>query len=126
MYKPYKTLCGDNFDKSEYDMFIEHVLEPKLNEIKQMFLKKALEYSEQNDLFHNFYNGATMDNISPTRCLWDYMRKHLVSIQDIVNNPKRFDIETIQEKTSDVILYLILLEGIIRRDLAVPKSLKNV
>ncbi len=99
-----------------YKDFLENVLEPKLAEITNLSFDKSREYSAEHEVFHNFMEGARMDGISPQECLWDYMRKHLVSVSDVVHGRIRYNPAKLKEKTKDIILYMILLEAIMLDD----------
>lgn len=86
--------------------------------------KKNDEYSRNNDKLHNFKTAARYDNESPEKSLWGMLKKHLVSIQDIVNDieqayrpgggcvklPSR---EVLAEKSTDTIDYIVLFEALI-------------
>jgi len=81
---------------------------------------KHKEYSRNNDKLHNFKVAGRIDNESPEKALWGMFKKHLVSIQDMVNDsndpewmgtlPSQ---ERLSEKIGDSVNYLILLEGLI-------------
>ncbi len=95
------------------DLFTDKILRPRLDAIHELFADKSVEYASDKNIFENFTQGARMDNITPQKCLWDYMRKHLVSIKDMIDNPHKTTPEKASEKIGDVILYLITLEGMI-------------
>ncbi len=95
--------------------FIDNILEPRLDNTRHTLAIKGKEYANNQDVFHNFNKGAAIDNISPERCLWDYMRKHLVSLQDLIEDPNTRTPEKTDEKIGDVICYLILLEGLLKQ-----------
>lgn len=91
-----------------------------------MLCQKNEEYSRNGDKLHNFKQAARIDNESPERALWGMMKKHLVSIQDIINDIN-YMYETIDhdteiklpsekilaEKIGDTINYIVLLEALI-------------
>ena len=103
------------------------VVAKRLESIKSILQKKAVEYSSDGNRFHNFDKAAQITNQSAERCLWNFAMKHLVSVDDIVEQEKWFYAMTTQdkaayvalidEKIGDMINYLILLEGIIKRDI---------
>ena len=98
----------------KHSQFIRHILIPRLNDIGNRLNCKASEYAKDGNIFHNFIQGAQFDSITPKRCLWDYMRKQLISIKDLVDDNKKATPKLVDEKIGDVICYLILLEGIIK------------
>jgi len=100
------------------------VFDKLLNQILQRTIKvlksKSAEYSTDYDKFYNFKRTATILGKSPEQALWGMALKHLVSIIDIIEN-----IETnrqypnkslLEEKITDMVNYLILLEGVIKEN----------
>ena len=82
-----------------------------------MLGEKNEEYARGGDKLHNFKVAGRYDNESPDRALWGMLKKHLVSIQDIINDvdgggvcPSR---EMVDAKVSDYINYGLLLEGLL-------------
>jgi hypothetical protein len=76
---------------------------------------KGEEYSRQGDRLHNFKRAAEIEGCSPERALVGMWMKHVVSIIDIVNDlPELPDEAKLDEKFTDAINYLILLEALIR------------
>lgn len=92
--------------------FTKTILEPRLKKTRELLTSKGDEYAATNNVFHNFIKGAAIDKITPERCLWDYMRKHLVSVQDMIEDSENFSMPQISEKIGDIICYLILLEAL--------------
>ena len=87
---------------------------------------KAGEYAKDNNRFHNFDVAARIKGESPEKALYGMSIKHFVSVVDLVAGaadlPERYakgeDIEAIiNEKIGDMINYLILLEGLLKRRL---------
>ena len=77
--------------------------------------KKNEEYSRNNDKLHNFKTAAMIRNITPEDALIGMWLKHLVSVFDIVDDlPKLPDNSILEEKITDSINYLVLLEALIK------------
>ena len=92
-------------------------MDSRFKKCKELLLgEKNVEYSRNGDKLHNFKVAAKMRNTTPENALIGMWVKQLVSIFDIVNDlkgeelPKR---ETLAEKITDSINYLILLEALI-------------
>lgn len=75
--------------------------------------EKAIEYSRNNDPFHNFNKGALQTGKDPRVVLYGFLLKHLISLNDIVDDLERLGKEPIEsmidEKIGDTIIYLALL-----------------
>jgi len=77
--------------------------------------KKNEEYSRNNDKLHNFKTAAMIRNSTPEDALIGMWLKHLVSVFDIVDDlPKLPDNSILEEKITDSINYLVLLEALIK------------
>ena len=77
---------------------------------------KNKEYSRGEDKLHNFKVAGRMGNVTPEFALIGMFMKHLVSIFDIVNDLRDEKLPTkelIDEKFTDVVNYMVLLEGLI-------------
>ena len=79
---------------------------------------KNAEYSRNDDKLHNFKRAGALLGCTPHEALIGMWSKHLVSILDMVSDyattgkiPSSF---TIDEKFTDAINYLHLLEGLFR------------
>lgn len=75
---------------------------------------KGEEYSRCGDRLHNFKVAAALQGTTPERALWGMAVKHIVSIQDIIDDPNAVREETFYEKTQDLINYIILLTAMVR------------
>ena len=76
---------------------------------------KGLEYSRNGDRLYNFYRVAAMNEETPEQSLWGMLSKHIVSIQDMIDNTEHGECPTkaqIDEKIGDMINYMHLLEGL--------------
>lgn len=97
----------------DFNALVENII---IKELKDLLLSKGKEYSGLNDRFENFKKGAAIDDETPERTLWGYVKKHIVSISTYL---KRLDdgyspsIEEWRAKIRDIIVYMILLEGLL-------------
>lgn len=98
------------------------LLERRLTLTQRVLGTKAAEYATDRDRLHNFNTAAkdfSVTGETPAQCLWGMARKHVVSIQDMIEQSARgkvFDIAVLDEKIGDAINYLILLEGILQEE----------
>lgn len=95
---------------------LEMIIEHRLSHCKMLLTKKGLEYAPV-DRLANFKRAGKLLNCSPAKALIGMKAKHDVSILDIVDKIERnekISYEMLQEKISDTINYLLLLEAIIR------------
>jgi len=87
--------------------------------MKSVLQSKGSEYATNADRMRNFNNAGRMDNESPERALWGMLKKHLVSIRDLIDwvetNPEKINNALIDEKIGDGINYLTLLESMLHR-----------
>lgn len=90
------------------------LVERRKQKITEVLIEKGKEYSTDNNKLHNFDKAARMRNISRERALDGMLLKHLVSVDDIIDNidkgilPSR---KLLDEKIGDCINYYILLEA---------------
>ena len=74
---------------------------------------KAKEYAT-TDRLHNFRVAAKLQGISETQALAGMMAKHSVSVYDMCMSNHRHPIALWQEKITDSINYLLLLNAMVR------------
>lgn len=92
------------------------MIEEILNRSKAVLDRKAEEYSSDINRFHNFDVIARIEKIPAEKALWGLFLKHFVSLKDIVENiPDTPSDELLEEKITDSINYLVLLEMLIKR-----------
>lgn len=96
----------------------ERLVDTRLQLIKDTLLAKGKEYQNgRDDVSHNFKVAARMRGITPEQALDGMLLKHLVSMQDIVNNTAYYeykpDLNMVSEKIGDIINYYLLLEGLL-------------
>lgn len=97
------------------DRFNEIVNE-ETGKIEKTLVKKAEEYSLDNDRLSHFKHAGAMAGWPPEKALYGYMLKHLMSLTDMINSGEKFPRELWQEKMTDVHNYLILLLGLLEDD----------
>lgn len=97
------------------------LLKQRLAKAEAVLGSKAAEYATDDDRLHNFKVAARYDDESPEKALWGMLKKHLVSLQDMINATEKHaahhPLEMIDEKVGDSINYLILLEAIMKERL---------
>ena len=92
------------------------VVSQRCEKIFRVLAVKAREYATTDDRFHNFKVAASLDGETPERALWGMLKKHLVSVRDMVDGLGAMDCPEYSlwdEKLGDFINYLVLLEGLI-------------
>lgn len=90
----------------------KELLDRRIRSTVDTLAAKSSEYST-DDKLHNFKEAAKTFGSSPGEVCWNYMMKHLVSIQDMATGKKVFPPELMREKIGDAINYLILMEAIL-------------
>jgi hypothetical protein len=105
------------------------IVQDRVAKIQATLIKKAAEYASDKCRLHNFKVAARMEEPadSPESALWGMMRKHLVSVLDIVaatRNGKYPTAAMRDEKIGDAINYLILLEALLIEHSPVEKRIE--
>lgn len=97
--------------------FIYGLVERRIRKIRESLDCKGKEYAGEGDMLVNFKRGAAMDGTSPEETLWGYLKKHLVSILDMIQGIDQGTSTPTQawidEKLGDCQNYFILLEGLL-------------
>ena len=79
-----------------------------------VLVPKGQEYSRGGDRLHNFKKAAAIEKCTPEKALLGMAMKHIVSIMDMVDDlPDLPGQNTQDEKFTDAINYLLLLEALI-------------
>ena len=94
------------------------IIHYRIAAIKTVLERKAVEYSSEVDRLHNFKVAAQLSRqpITPEQALFGMLRKHLVSVIDIVDDTAAGKYPTPalrDEKRGDTINYLMLLEALL-------------
>lgn len=96
----------------------DQILDLRIAAMRQTLAGKGVEYGAGGDMLHNFKVAAKLSSSdeTPEQALWGMMKKHLVSIIDIVDATGRggFPSPALRgEKICDGINYLLLLEALL-------------
>ena len=107
----------------------EVVLEQRLNKCREILGVKASEYAT-SDRLHNFKVAAVLSGESPIKALGGMMKKHTVSVYDLIeadNRGEDIPLELWDEKIGDHINYLLLLCALVveNADLKTMGSIDN-
>ena len=94
------------------------IVDTRCGKITAVLANKAKEYSSAVDRLHNFKVAAQLSRqaITPEQALFGMLRKHLVSVIDIVEDTAagKYPSQALRdEKIGDSINYLILLEALL-------------
>jgi len=109
------------------ERFNEIVNEFTDERIKKLLVKKANEYSLDNeDRLSNFKNGANISHWDPVQVLFGYQLKHITSYIDMINSDEKFSRELWLEKMGDIANYFILLLGILEDEGKFKENKKDV
>lgn len=91
-----------------------NLLDERLEKIQQTLITKAKEYATGEDRLHNFKKASAFTGETPAQVCVGFMIKHLVSVNDLVNQVAPPSPAMIDEKIGDAINYLILLEALLK------------
>ena len=80
--------------------------------MRELMSSKNHEYAPGDDKLANFKKTARMTGKTPEECLWMFCSKHLISVQDIVNDQADYTPELLREKCGDIRAYTVLLEAL--------------
>jgi len=99
-------------------MNFDAVVERRCDLIKSVLVNKAKEYASDVDRLHNFKVAAKLgrDEMTPEQALWGMLRKHIVSVIDIIEDTAKGKYPSAamrDEKVGDSVNYLILLEALL-------------
>lgn len=97
--------------------------EERLKELLGMGSEKGSEYAGQEDRFANFRHGSDLRRTIPEDYLYGLVAKHITALQDFIERLKagqcmRWD--QWKEKTGDVIVYMLILEGLVKERFQAP------
>ena len=91
----------------------ERIFEEQVERSRIVLVNKASEYATE-DRLHNFRVAAALEGKTPEQALAGMMAKHTVSVYDMAESGLAYPIELWQEKITDHINYLFLLNAIVR------------
>jgi hypothetical protein len=96
--------------------YFEKVVTDTLSELKELLIVKGKEYRRNDNVYHNFDQGAKIKGITPEKVLDGFLLKHEISIADMTNDldkgimPSK---EKVEEKFNDNIIYLLIKKAMI-------------
>ena len=96
---------------TEREQEFESVITKTLQEIQDLFLVKGKEYRRNNNPYHNFERGAEMTDFTREEILQGFLRKHLISVEDMRNDSclgLHQRPEKINEKYNDILVYFMI------------------
>lgn len=82
---------------------------PILDDVREMLNKKHKEYDANDNRFWNFIRAAEMRRCTPEKILFDFLTKHIISIQDFADGAVQLSPPQLKEKTIDIIIYSLIL-----------------
>lgn len=91
----------------------ERLFEEQVERSRKELVNKASEYATE-DRLHNFKVAAALEGKTLEQALAGMMAKHTVSVYDMAESGQPYPIELWQEKITDHINYLFLLNAIVR------------
>ena len=84
------------------------------NRSKRLLIKKAAEYSGDEDRLEQFYRAECLQMIPATQALLGMATKHFTSIADMVKRPEDYSLKKWNEKLTDLRNYTYLLDALVR------------
>lgn len=91
----------------------ERLFEEQVERSRMVLVNKASEYAT-DDRLHNFKVAAALEGKTPEQALAGMMAKHTISVYDMAESGLAYPIDLWQEKITDHINYLFLLNAIVR------------
>lgn len=105
-------------DKKEFD----NIIDAQLVNCRDILNEKFKEYQSGDDMLSNFNNIANMLDIEPITAWMGLWAKHVESIITLIQRGKNWPDSHWNEKITDCINYLLLLQCILRQQ----KNVKTV
>jgi hypothetical protein len=82
-----------------------------LNRLSELIFTKGKEYRRNNDPYHNFKQGAKLQNVRPMTVLNGFRLKHEISVADLLkdfNKHKPVSLDQVNEKFDDILVYTLI------------------
>ena len=89
------------------------LFEEQIERSRDVLCAKAKEYATE-DRLHNFKVAAQLEGITTEQALAGMMAMHTVSVYDMCASGQAYPIELWEEKLTDSINYLLLLNAVVR------------
>lgn len=77
---------------------------------------KSTDYASKEDRLHNFKSGATLTGQTELQFAFSLASKHIIALRDKISKKEYLTDEFIEEKITDIINYMILIEAIREED----------
>jgi len=84
------------------------------NRSKRLLIKKAAEYSGEEDRLEQFYRVGAAQWVNPAEALIGMATKHFTSIADMSKDPTAHSIRKWNEELTDLRNYTHLLDALVR------------
>lgn len=94
------------------------ILENRIATMRTTLASKSKEYAKGSDKLYNFKRAAQIERTTPEKAWLGMWMKHIVSVIDIVEAPENIPVALLEEKISDSINYLVLLEAMQKERIA--------
>lgn len=107
-------------DQKLYQQIIENMLKVCMDAL----ISKNDEYATKTDMLHNFRISATLQGLSIRKALSGMMSKHTVSVYDMINNSKSYDMKLWEEKIKDSINYLLILRCVLEEERILKEEIR--
>lgn len=91
----------------------DEVTKEQIERCTQVLFTKAKEYAT-HDRLHNFRVASELTGTTDRQALAGMMAKHTVSVYDMCMDPNPYPIALWEEKITDSINYLLLLNALVR------------
>lgn len=85
----------------------------QLDRSEKTLLSKGEEYATGTDRLHNFRVAAQLQDTTMRKALAGMMAKHTTSVYDMCNSDETFSREKWNEKITDHINYLLILQAVL-------------
>jgi len=92
------------------------IVSGQLEKSTEVLITKAKEYATDGDRLHNFKVAAELQGISMREALAGMMAKHTTSVYDMCRSPYHHTQEQWDEKITDHINYLLLLQAVLQEE----------
>lgn len=94
--------------QKDFESLVNH----RLEKCKEILGIKGVVYASKSNRLKNFYDGASFNECTPKQYAQMLVTKHLVAIKDHIVNNQSMSEDFIEEKITDVINYMLLIEAI--------------
>ena len=102
------------------------IVHAQIERCKNVLGLKAEEYATDDDRLHNFKQAAALQGVSPREALAGFMAKHTVSIYDMIQSAEAYTLELWEEKITDHINYLLLLDAALKDEWLARTTLNSL